>query len=400
MTLDLVKQKYINEIYSQSVGVHEVHNDIDLPDELFNLFIRKEEFDNKIRDQWGLWEHPYSDNYQRGKLWYPEINKFFFENYKTNFKNVWPDNHKFALCITHDVDQISEKKTFCEKARLFNNRRVSGQKKIEAMLKTLASLTKINSYGCETEKTIKWLLDTEKKYEASASYLFHVYPSKKKSKYDCTYSFSDTYKFNKSKINVADLCKELKKQGHDVGLHGSIHSGTDYDIMAYEKDFIENILEEDIVSLRQHYLNFDIRKTPGIINKCKFQIDSTLGFNRNIGFRSGICSPYRWYDCSTKKILDFIEAPLIIQDAALFSSTALEFNLNMAKSTVNKIINQVEKYYGCCTILFHPHLFVYAEYREIYESILENAKKNGAWLCSLEQLNSHWRKKKILNGDN
>src|ERR1700759_2853339 len=45
----------------------------DLPDDLARLLLRVEESEHAHRGQWGCWEHGFSENFRRGRLWVPEI---------------------------------------------------------------------------------------------------------------------------------------------------------------------------------------------------------------------------------------------------------------------------------------------------------------------------------------
>lgn len=56
-----------------------------IPDHLQKLFLRAEEYEEPARDQWGNWEHSYSDNYKRGCLWVPEC-------------DLWVQEQRDQLC--------------------------------------------------------------------------------------------------------------------------------------------------------------------------------------------------------------------------------------------------------------------------------------------------------------
>lgn len=73
------------------------------------------------------------------------------------------------------------------------------------------------------------------------------------------------------------------------------------------------------MSIRQHYLHYDIRVTPAVHAEAGFKYDSTLGFNDNVGFRFGTCYPWYLYDLKEKKEVSVIEIPLIVQDGAMLN---------------------------------------------------------------------------------
>jgi len=105
----------------------------------------------------------------------------------------------------------------------------------------------------------------------------------------------------------------------EIGLHPTWYSYNDVDELKRQKEALEKALDHEIVSVRQHYLHYDIRVTPAVHAAAGFKYDSTLGFNDNIGFRFGTCYPWHLYDLKAEKELPIMEIPLIIQDGAMLN---------------------------------------------------------------------------------
>src|SRR5205823_4154390 len=87
-----------------------------LPDQLARLVLRAEEYEQPHRDRWGCWEFGFSDNFRRGALWEPEVDVWIAAErrllaHKVTLEPLWPDGHRFAVCLTHDVDLISSAST-------------------------------------------------------------------------------------------------------------------------------------------------------------------------------------------------------------------------------------------------------------------------------------------------
>lgn len=104
------------------------------------------------------------------------------------------------------------------------------------------------------------------------------------------------------------------KDSHDLGLHSSPLHTESSEKLKHEKERVEKALEVDITASRQHYLFWNIRKTPQAQNKIGIQLDSTLGFNNRSGFRCGTAMPFKWYDLENSTELDLIQMPLILAD--------------------------------------------------------------------------------------
>lgn len=118
-------QKYLNKTIREWLGIPNT-SDVELPkmpDRLQRLFLRIEEYENSCRDQWGEWEHTYSENYQEGKLWIPEVDQWICTKIREiDWQNIqrnpmWPNGEKFAVQLSHDVDIVSDRLSLKQKLR-------------------------------------------------------------------------------------------------------------------------------------------------------------------------------------------------------------------------------------------------------------------------------------------
>ena len=70
--------------------------------ELWDLFTRKEEYSPEQLDKYNRFTYDFS-SYKN--VLEPNVSKFLVEN-GLNLKVDYPENKKFAVCLTHDVDEI------------------------------------------------------------------------------------------------------------------------------------------------------------------------------------------------------------------------------------------------------------------------------------------------------
>ena len=89
------------------------YSDILRNSSLFDTFAAKEEYDGK-RDQYGRFLYEFSSN---KSVQNPIVSNYLLEAGLLDLD--WPENHKFAACLTHDVDIIypSWKYTFFTTAK-------------------------------------------------------------------------------------------------------------------------------------------------------------------------------------------------------------------------------------------------------------------------------------------
>lgn len=392
-------QKHLDRTVRSWLGVSDPLVPIPkLPDSLARLLLRAEEFENPCRDQWGQWEHPFSENYRQGSLWIPEIDRWltqqrqYLQDVGVHLVPLWPQNHKFSLCLTHDVDVLGARAGVLEKERKAKLINPSQKWSFRQAKKQFKRWLKGPNSGCvSTVPSLERCAHIESELGVHSSYFFIVYPSTHPSEHDCTYRFDDLCQFEGNTISVSRLMQLLAERGHDVGLHGSYYSAVEPPLLAQQKCAIEIALGQPVTTTRQHWLNWDCRKTPLIQQQAGIQVDSTLGFNRNVGYRCGTSLPHFWFDYEKKQRLALLQVPLIIQEAALTSSSALEYNAEMALDLLKQFIDETAANQSCLTLLWHPDKFATPLFCDLYREAIVYALSKGAWVTSLGNINQWWR---------
>ena len=116
------------------------------------------------------------------------------------------------------------------------------------------------------------------------------------SRYDCAYALDDSCTFRGSRTSVAEMIRALAADGFDVGLHGSYYSAIRPGVLSAERAKFEHATGIAPTTTRQHFLHWEITQTPQLQNAAGFTADSTLGFNRTVGFRASTALPFRQFD--------------------------------------------------------------------------------------------------------
>ena len=396
-----------------------------MPDVLERLFLRIEEVESSQRDRWGSWEHCYSDNYWRGRLWYPEVDEWTHNlRCKLRKENVelqplWPDDKPFAVCLTHDIDFLGNSLSAEHSERKRQLSVPNGN--ISSLLKSLLSrYTKPETAGghraadtsirsilgalkFKLERTLRkpsvnmFTLDEcykiEKDLGLVASYFFSVYPLENGARHGNVYQFDDLCMFLGREEKVSSILKSLHNEGFDVGLHGSFYSARHGHLLNDQKCVLEETLRAPVTTTRQHWLNWDITKTPHLQSEAGFKADSTLGFNRNIGFRAGTSLPFYTYDQSQQEETTLLQVPLIIQDNGLRAHDALELGEELAMKAIRLFVERIASTCGCLTLLFHNHGFSEPELQRIYRNTLTHCLESNAWVTSLRSIADWWEER-------
>lgn len=397
--LDEEAVKYAGSFLATALCTHDIQVDDEIIKTVFLELSRAEELDASLRDQWGNWEWPYSHSQRRGDLYVPWLDKLVLEKHsKGNTPDLasahaWPGRKTFAVCLTHDVDFASFVPSPLRAAqralRQVAHSLTSGAKDLWVALWNSLRLAAHPVLNKPVLDFMEWL-KLEDSLGAKSSFFFFDAHVPNLHKYGCTYTFDDVVLFDSRHMTISEMMRQIYVSGWDVGLHGSYDSALEPGLLEQEKEQIERILLQQIVSVRQHYLHYDIRTTPRLQSDAGFLIDASQGFNRSIGFRAGTAFPYYCWDHERGRPLPILEVSQHIMDGALFSAQALEYPLDMAILHCLQLMDEVARVGGCLTINFHPHLLYDTKCRLVYKTLLEEAARREAWTTSASEIHRWW----------
>jgi peptidoglycan/xylan/chitin deacetylase (PgdA/CDA1 family) len=220
-------------------------------------------------------------------------------------------------------------------------------------------------------------MDLEKKYCAKST--FYMMTTER-----------DPRRFRYDIEDIADEVRFIAGSGWEIGLHGGYYSCHDLDAIKREKSRLERVLEKEVIGYRNHYLRFHVPDTWDILEKCNFKYDTTYGYTNMVGFRNGMCHPFRPYHQQRRQWMDIYELPLNVMESAMFDFA----KPHEAWEIIKRLLEKVELNKGVITILWHNNVFS-CPYREhwgaIYEKILQYGRERNAWMTSGEEIWRWWK---------
>ena len=143
----------------------------------------------------------------------------------------------------------------------------------------------------------------------------------------------------------------------EVALHGSIGRATHADHLRREQHRLRQCSGHEVQGNRFHYLSWEPRLTPAILDSLAFRYDSTLGFAEHFGFRNSYCGPFHPFDFSQNCPCRFLEIPLNVMDATLYHPNYLQLAPDEILPALQPMFEQVERFGGVCTVLWHNENF-------------------------------------------
>jgi len=327
------------------------------------MFTRREEYNSPILDQYDRF--PYYLSEHRNIL-EPEVSRFLIEK---GLKVEYPEGKKFAVCLTHDIDAVYPYTSSL--SVMYNAAKSLKERKIKNAFKML--LNNIN------KRWNPWwnfndIMTLEEKYRAKSSFYFLVLDKR-----DLDFNF-----------RIDDLESELENitdNGCEVGLHGGHNAYNNLDEIKEKKKRLERVLGKKIVGYRNHYLRFKVPDTWELLSKAGFKYDTTFGYADCVGFRNGMCHPFKPFNLDTNEEIDILEIPLTIMDDTLFKYMKLD--MKGAWRVAKLLIDIVKKRNGIITILWH-NTYMVGENLRFYERILKYCYEKDAWMTSGEEIWKWW----------
>jgi hypothetical protein len=401
MTLSAAAQRHVDDTVRVWLGLRRAHDVPALPEPLARLLLRFEEYERTTRDRWGCWDHTFSESGHRIEL--PEIDRWVAARRAELGRNsdlvpLWPDRRPFAICLTHDVDIVSGKLTPKQVARTAraafapDGRRSPlrvARPAVRAARALRTGIVRAPSLTATVERSVAM----EAKRDLTASYFFTVPPAGSWTRWDCVYAPEDRCTFRGEEQRIGDVMRTLRMEGFDVGLHGSYESARTPGVLERERARLETAVGAPVETTRQHFLHWDVRWTQRLQEQAGLRADSSLGFNRTVGFRAGTSLPFRQFDVAADRALDVVEVPLVVQDAALLGPIAVRPRKHDVGEAVDRVLGEVAAASGLLTCVFHPDKLAHPDWLSLYEWTLDRAVESGAWVTSVAGIDAWWRER-------
>ena len=290
----------------------------------------------------------------------------------------WPDAKRFALVITHDVDEIRKTYQYVTRPLMSLKRgKVSqaltsiapGSRKADPYW-TFGELTQIEeSLGVRSSL---YFLQEDEPVRASRPGTWKHYPRK--------YRFSDP--------KVAGIIKELHAGGWEVGLHGSLYSYLSKELLSSQKEDLERALGAPVSGTRQHHLNLKKPDTWKFHEETGLSYDTSLGFKDDNGFCWGTCFPFHPVDGASGKELSVMELPLAYMDTTMFHEQ------EKALGRITSLMETVASRGGMLNVLFHHAVYNEREYpgwAQTFRDMVSACREKGAWIATAAEADAWWR---------
>jgi hypothetical protein len=289
-------------------------------------------------------------------------------------KPFWTGAYPYALCLTHDIDRV-----------LATIQRTKTQTGLFRKVRTAVHDTALAVRASRRAQNPFWNFSRLSALEAhwnipSASYVLHEHRR-----------FAKALRHGEWQhvIGVYDaptIYPELlnyQARGNEIGLHASFDAWKDENTLRAERSRLVQAGFTDVLGVRSHYLHYDREISPGAAARAGFTYDSTMGFNFQLGFRTGSAFPHR------------LDSILEIPFQAMDSSARHQYpNFLERKIALQSIHDEVANVGGVFVLNWHTHVMnaeAFPREIELLDGIIRRARAHGAWITTPRAVAQSWQ---------
>jgi peptidoglycan/xylan/chitin deacetylase (PgdA/CDA1 family) len=334
--------------------------------DIWDLFTRKEEYSPKKLDEHQRFLFSEKDLRNASE---PEVSRYLM---KHGMQVEFPENKSFAVCLTHDVDDIYPPLSHSLLSSAYCLKQLDLKGSADQLM------WKLRGTSYSPYLNFSKIMDIEARFGAKSSFYFIT-------------AEADPVRLRYDIEDIEDHLGEISDRGWEIGLHGGYYSYDSLEKIKQEKERLEAALGRKVIGFRNHYLRFKTPDSWEILADAGFGYDSTFGHRYSIGFRNGMCHPFNPYNLNTGKEIDILEIPLVIMDVALFATSK---SFEEAWERTKNLIDITASLNGVITLLWHNFVFS-CEFRKdwarLYEKVLHYCYGKRAWITSGEEIYRWWR---------
>jgi hypothetical protein len=280
------------------------------------------------------------------------IINLFLEN-QAKFSHLAVKSRKSAVFLTHDIDG------------LFNAWKTEGVWAAKSFrLDKLLHLLFLEAVRRPAWFNIDDILKLHSAYDVRSTFFFLTEKGwfLPKNEENTEGVFHADYDVNTPKIQ--QLFTRIKAQKSEIGLHKSAFDSSDF------PSELNKLPMDKIRSNRYHFLKFQLPKAWQTMERAGVQLDASLGFAEQFGFRNSYGLPFSPYDFEKKRAMNLVVTPLNIMDGTM------EHYMKMPESEIAKTILSFldnNRNDAILSLLWHNREFApfrFEAYLEIYKQVL------------------------------
>lgn len=303
----------------------------------------------------------------------------------------WPGNFQYCLLLTHDTDAAALGATGEIVANLAKSVLRRDRRRFE--------LAKLGwRYRSVPEKDPMFTFPTWRRelsdLGVNSSFYLSLVRTKKRDVHDVR---SDVYHYTDSQL---DTVRQMIDAGWEIGLHASIRSKTDLELLLSDKQRIERSFGVPVHGLRHHYWSLDWNapyKTYRLHENAGFRYDLSMAWQDSVGLRAGTSLPFRPFDPERLRPLDLYVIPTAVLDDHVLLQGEGQCSISPEFAQIKQEVASVG---GVLCLDWHTesasNLYPYEGHAEVLLAEIRKIRDEGdAWVTTPWNLVQYWHKRSI-----
>jgi len=291
---------------------------------------------------------------------------------------AWPDGHKFAVCLTHDVD-LWRRRTARRLAR--------DLARCLASPRRLGAVARAFCRGPDPWSNLDAIANLEEARGMHST--FFVFAGRTDLRLHGTRIVNS---YHAPPETVRNTLRRLARRGFEIALHGSYDSFDSPERLAAERRDLEALCGQPVRGCRQHFLRFAWPATWRAQAAAGLRYDASLGYHDAEGYRAGLSFPFR--PLADGEAVSVLELPLAIYDGALYEYQGLD--ADAAWERLRSHLERTEADGAMLGLLWHNTHFCDLDapgYRGVYERALDWIRSHGGWGASAGEIAEWWTRR-------
>jgi len=342
---------------------------IDILGSIFFLITRYEEIDYEKLDEFERYNFVESVAYKGNFLQRPLANEYLeilWNLLSQTFPDLQRKKRNYHTELSHDVDwPLSVNCSFIKFIQNVGADLIYRKSPATAVKRIIGKIQSIfdRKYKLDPNNNFDYIMSLSQKYGLKSCFNFLTIDGG--GGIDGNYNIQDPFFVN--------LLKKINSNGHEIGFHASYFTlnNEQKTELEFEKLLSTckslNIDQKDFGG-RQHYLRWQNPITWEAWEKAGAAYDSSLCYEKALGFRAGTCYEYPVFNLIERKSLKLIEKPLIIMDVTLFQLLKTEAQMLEVISSFSEICRHFN---GNFNFLIHNNYIITPAQKRFYEKILK-----------------------------
>ena len=365
-----------------------------MPETLARRLLRCEELERAERDRWGNWEFGLAEAHAEGRLWEPDVDRWLRDEGGDEAR--WPEGRPFAICLSHDVDLIAEDVT--PKQMLRSMRLSLLDTSAVRYARPAVRLARAVHHGvaqAPAAEALERCVEIERGQRRDRVVLLHHLSRTSRPSLRLHVRLRRPLPLRwKRPSRSPTSCARSTAKASTSASTGATTPLSPMGSSQTRRRKLERATGLTVTSTRQHFLHWDVRTTPRLQMEAGFSADSTLGFNRNIGFRAGTVPPVSlvrrrratrrstWLSCRCS-----------CTTARCSGRTHSSSGRKSRSRRSRDFIDRIADVGGVATFVFHPNNLARDDYLSLFEATISHGIGRGAWFASVRDLDAWFRER-------